>query len=46
MKRKIRGRKFVAINSIKMNCIKYSLILRIVQSEHNEEASLIELKAD
>ena len=38
---KIRGRKFITINSLKMNCIKYDLILRIVQSKHYEEASLI-----
>ena len=46
MKRKIRGRNFVTINSIKMNCIKYGRIYRIIQSKHHEEASLIELKAD
>ena len=46
MKKKIRGRKFVTKNSLKMNCIKYCLILRIVQSKHYEKASLIELKAD
>ena len=46
IKRKARGRKFVTISSLKMNCIKYGLILRIVQSKHFEEASLIELKAD
>ena len=46
MNRKFRGRKFVTINSLNMNCIKYGLILRIIHSKHYEEASLIELNAD